>query len=75
MWRWPVVVGALLAGFFVLLDAVFVAAALAKIPAGGWIPLCIATGALFVLNTWMAGRAAIKASRFDDEVKEERNPF
>ncbi len=68
LWRWPVSLGAFLAACFLLLDAVFVSAALAKIPSGGWIPLCIATGCLFVLNTWMSGRLAVRASRFQDEV-------
>jgi KUP system potassium uptake protein len=67
LWRWPLALAVIPAAFFILLDSVFVSAAIAKIPTGGWIPLCLAGGTLFVLNTWMQGRAAVRQARLDED--------
>ena len=43
-------------GFFVAVDALFFSASLLKIGAGGWFPLSLGAGMLFVMLTWRRGR-------------------
>ena len=58
---WPVV--ALAAAPFLLLDIVFVAGNLHKIPAGGWFPLLVGAAALTMMLIWRRGRAVLLARR------------
>ncbi len=67
LWRWRLVFAVIPAAFFILIDSIFVSAAVAKIPTGGWIPLCLAGGTLFVLNTWIQGRSAIRHARSEED--------
>jgi KUP system potassium uptake protein len=59
-WGWPpLAVGALFSGLFAL-DSVFVAGNMTKIPAGGWVPLTLATCVYGVFSTWRAGRVDLR---------------
>jgi KUP system potassium uptake protein len=61
---WPLVTA--VAGPFLLLDLVFVAGNLHKIPAGGWFPLLVGAAALGMMLIWRRGRAALLARRDED---------
>nr|WP_043836623.1 potassium transporter Kup [Roseomonas aerilata] len=58
---WPAV--ALVAVPFLLLDLVFVAGNLHKIPAGGWFPLLVGSVCLAMMLIWRRGRAVLLARR------------
>ncbi len=65
VWQWPVALVLPVAGLFLLLDIVFVAANVHKIPGGGWFPLMVGAVALTVMLTWRRGRD-IAFSRRDE---------
>lgn len=53
---WPMLA---VAGFgitFIVVDLLFLTANLHKIPHGGWFPLMLGGGLLFVMHTWLRGR-------------------
>jgi KUP system potassium uptake protein len=50
------------AGFFILMDASFVLAGLAKLPVGGWIPLAIAVVLTVLATTWYEGKRRVVRS-------------
>ena len=56
VWNWPVWRVALIAGLFFIVDGVYLAANIIKIPQGGWFPLLIAVIAFTLLTTWAKGR-------------------
>ena len=60
MWRWPIVVVALVAGSFLAIDAMFLGANIIKIFDGGWFPLLIALCSFTVLTTWHRGRDLVR---------------
>ena len=71
-WRWsPVVVG-LLAGFFLVVDFLFLGANLIKIPQGGWFPLVVAVAILTVMTTWKMGNRIVFARERDQEMSLKR---
>ncbi len=65
MWRWPTALVLPVAGLFLLLDIVFVAANLHKIEGGGWFPLLVGAALLTLMLTWHRGRAVAFARRDD----------
>ncbi|HEU0043761.1 MAG TPA: potassium transporter Kup [Sphingomonas sp.] len=56
VWNWPVWRVALVAGLFFIVDGVYLAANVIKIPQGGWFPLVVAVIAFTLLTTWARGR-------------------
>ncbi len=58
---WPLVVA--VAAPFLLLDLLFVAGNVHKIPAGGWFPLLVGGVVLGMMLVWQRGRAALLARR------------
>jgi KUP system potassium uptake protein len=79
--KWNAVLAWGLLAFFVTLDGSFVLAGLAKIPAGGWIPLTVAAGLTFLATTWYDGHRrlvrnlasyGIKVDDFLAEVRAEK---
>jgi KUP system potassium uptake protein len=60
--KWNAVVAYGLFAAFILLDGSFVLAGLAKIPAGGWIPLAIGAALTFLASTWYDGKSRVLAS-------------
>ena len=70
--RWhPVAAGAAFT-FMLTMDGSFVASGLAKIPAGGWIPLLIAAICTLVAATWYSGHRAVLMRLAQDAVPVER---
>ncbi|MBI0537093.1 potassium transporter Kup [Roseomonas sp. KE2513] len=62
-WKLPWLAVALVAVPFLLLDLVFVAGNLHKIPAGGWFPLLVGAVCLAMMLIWRRGRAVLLARR------------
>ena len=60
-WKWNKIWAGLLVGLFFIVDGMFFAANLTKIPEGGWVPLAISGVALLLLTSWSRGRALIIA--------------
>jgi KUP system potassium uptake protein len=62
VWRWPIAVGVLVSGLFLLLDLAFFGANLLKIREGGWIPLLLGVLVFLLMTTWHRGIEAIRRS-------------
>jgi KUP system potassium uptake protein len=61
-WGWPKSVVALLFGLMFLVDGVFVAGNLTKVPTGGWIPLTLSAVLFMIFMTWRDGRIELRAA-------------
>ncbi|MEI9927984.1 MAG: potassium transporter Kup [Sphingomonas sp.] len=61
IWRWPPVVAGLVTAAFLLIDGLYFASNLTKVPDGGWFPLLIAGIAFTLLTTWAGGRRLVRA--------------
>ncbi|MFL5237286.1 MAG: potassium transporter Kup [Rhizomicrobium sp.] len=57
-WRWGVKLALLVFGLLGCIDVIFFSANTLKIVEGGWLPLLIAAGVFFVMETWRIGRRA-----------------
>jgi KUP system potassium uptake protein len=57
-WHWGVKLAAAVFGALGLVDLIFFSANTLKIVQGGWLPLLIAAGIFFVMETWRIGRRA-----------------
>jgi KUP system potassium uptake protein len=58
-WKWSLPRVLMIAIPFLILEAAFLLANLAKVPRGGWVPLAIAAVLFFVFITWRRGRDCI----------------
>jgi len=61
-WQWPKAGVVALFGLMFLVDAVFVAGNLTKLPTGGWIPLTLSAVLFMVFVTWRSGRLELRAA-------------
>jgi KUP system potassium uptake protein len=61
-WHWPKWTVVLLFGLMFLVDVVFVAGNLTKVPTGGWIPLTLSAVLFLVFLTWRSGRLDLRAA-------------
>jgi KUP system potassium uptake protein len=59
-WNWSIRKIVLIVGAFMIIDLSFLGANIAKIAAGGWIPVAIAIGLFTMMTTWKKGRAALE---------------
>jgi len=59
--RWPLVLVVPVFGAFLLLDLVFFASNVVKIPDGGYVPVVIGTGLFVLMGTWRQGRELLFA--------------
>ncbi len=66
LYRRPIWMAVALFSPFLAVEAVFLGANLTKVAHGGYIPLLIAGGLIFVMLTWVRGAAALKASEQRD---------
>ena len=57
VWNWPVWLVAGFVGLFVLIDGLYFASNLTKVPDGGWFPLLVGIVIFIMLTTWAKGRA------------------
>jgi KUP system potassium uptake protein len=60
-WGWSKLKAGSFLVFFLMIDLAFFLANLAKIPHGGWVPLCIAGFVFTLMTTWKRGRAILRA--------------
>jgi KUP system potassium uptake protein len=62
IWGWPVWAAGAVAGFFLMIDGAFLAANLAKVMQGGWVPLLLAAIVYGVMWIWHRGAVAVQRS-------------
>jgi KUP system potassium uptake protein len=62
IWNWPVWAAGAAAGLFVVIDGAFLAANLAKIMQGGWVPLLLASLVYGVMWIWRRGAVEVRRS-------------
>lgn len=62
VWRWNRWLAAGAIGLFLVVDAMYFASNITKIPDGGWFPLAVAAVLFTVLTTWATGRRLMRAS-------------
>jgi KUP system potassium uptake protein len=55
-WHWPLALLIPAMGLFLVIDGLFLAANLTKVPHGGWLPLVVALLLFTVMTTWRRGR-------------------
>jgi KUP system potassium uptake protein len=60
IWNWPVWAAGAVAGLFVIIDGAFLAANLAKVVQGGWVPLLLASIVYGVMWIWHRGATAVQ---------------
>jgi len=83
IWRWTLPAAAAVAGAFFIVDASFLAANLAKIAQGGYVPVLLAAAVYGVMLVWHVGSQAVSArlhqtvvpiARFMAQIAEEKIP-
>jgi KUP system potassium uptake protein len=62
IWGWPVLAAGAAAGLFVIIDGAFLAANLAKVMQGGWVPLLLASLVYGVMWIWHRGAIEVQRS-------------
>jgi KUP system potassium uptake protein len=62
IWNWPIWGAAAAAGLFVIIDGAFLAANLAKVMQGGWVPLLLASLVYGVMWIWHRGAVEVQRS-------------
>ncbi len=60
-WNWPALVAFPVATFFILIDLAFFGANMLKLTHGGWFPLLVSAGILFLMLTWRKGRRILRS--------------
>ena len=60
IWNWPVAAAGAVAACFILIDGSFLAANLAKVMQGGWVPLLLASIVYGVMLIWRRGALAVQ---------------
>lgn len=61
VWRWNRLIATATIGTFLVVDGIYFASNITKIPDGGWFPLLIAAISFTVLTTWARGRQLLRA--------------
>ena len=61
-WGWPIWAAGAAAGLFVIIDSAFLAANLAKVIQGGWVPLLLASLVYGVMWIWHRGAVEVQHS-------------
>ncbi len=61
IWGWPGWLAAIVTIVFLIPDTSFFAAAMLKIPDGGWFPLVVAIAILLLMTSWAKGREVLSA--------------
>jgi KUP system potassium uptake protein len=60
VWNWNRLIAVPVIGAFALVDGIYFASNITKIPDGGWFPLVIAAVSFTVLTTWARGRQLLR---------------
>jgi KUP system potassium uptake protein len=72
LWGWGTLRTAAIIGFFLLVDLVFFAANIVKIPQGGWFPLLVGVAVFTLMSTWRRGRQIILTRTSEDNLPLDR---
>ena len=65
VWRWNAALAAATIALFAVVDGIYFASNIAKIPDGGWFPLAVAAVLFTLLTTWATGRRIMR-ERLDE---------
>ena len=68
VWNWNRWLAGLVIGSFFLIDGLYFASNITKIPDGGWFPLVVAAVSFTVLTTWATGRQLLRKSLEESSV-------
>lgn len=68
IWRWSLLLALLVIIPLAIIDTGFFVANIAKFAHGGWVPVVVALSAVFLMQTWMAGRRLLAAKTRADEI-------
>ncbi|HEY1606331.1 MAG TPA: potassium transporter Kup [Allosphingosinicella sp.] len=60
VWRWNRLLAGAVTGLFLIVDGLYFASNLTKIPDGGWFPLLVAGIVFTLLTTWATGRKVLR---------------
>jgi len=60
VWKWHPMLATLVTGAFLIVDGLYFASNVTKIPDGGWFPLLVAAVAFTLLTTWATGRRLMR---------------
>ncbi|WP_374436282.1 potassium transporter Kup [Inhella sp.] len=67
-WKYPLLLCVAATGFFFLIDVLFLASNLLKVPGGGWFPLAIGSWMFTLMLTWKQGRALLSDKLRQDSI-------
>ncbi|HEX8301430.1 MAG TPA: potassium transporter Kup [Sphingomonas sp.] len=68
VWRWNRLAATGVIGLFLLIDGIYFASNITKIPDGGWFPLVVAAVLFTILTTWAAGRRLMRERLGESDV-------
>jgi KUP system potassium uptake protein len=68
VWNWNRWLASLVIGAFFIIDGIYFASNITKIPDGGWFPLVVAAVGFTVLTTWAKGRQLLRKSLEESSV-------
>ena len=68
VWKWHPLVAGLVTGSFLLVDGLYFASNITKIPDGGWFPLLVAAITFILLTTWANGRRIMRLRLQEDAI-------
>ncbi|MEO5597148.1 MAG: potassium transporter Kup [Novosphingobium sp.] len=66
VWKWHPLLATVVTGSFLLVDGLYFASNMTKIPDGGWFPLFIAAITFTLLTTWATGRRLMRERLHED---------
>ncbi len=66
VWKWHPLVAITVTGAFLIVDGLYFASNVTKIPDGGWFPLLVAAVVFILLTTWATGRRLMRERLHED---------